>query len=124
MPEGLSGIIERVTFHKPENGYAVLRVQASGRRGQITVIGHLPAVLRRRIPRGEGDWIQDRDHGLQFKATNLRITPPPHQGRDCQIPRLWAGERNRTKPTLARSLTCLVTARSPSSTKARPSFRK
>ena len=76
MPEGLSGIIERVTFHNPENGYAVLRVQAQGRRGQITVVGHLPAVYAGEFIEGEGDWVQDRDHGLQFKATNLRITPP------------------------------------------------
>ncbi len=76
MPEGLSGIIERVTFHNPETGYAVLRVQASGRRGQITVIGHLPAVYAGEYLEGEGDWVQDRDHGLQFKAANLRITPP------------------------------------------------
>jgi exodeoxyribonuclease V alpha subunit len=76
MPEGLSGIIERVTFHNPENGYAVLRVQATGRRGQVTVVGHLPAVYAGEFLEGEGDWVQDRDHGMQFKATNLRITPP------------------------------------------------
>jgi exodeoxyribonuclease V alpha subunit len=76
MPESLSGVVERVTFHNLENGYAVLRVQASGRRGQVTVIGHLPAVFAGEYLEGEGDWVQDRDHGLQFKATSLRITPP------------------------------------------------
>src|SRR4051812_5928074 len=30
MAETLSGVIERVTFHNPENGFAVLRVQARG----------------------------------------------------------------------------------------------
>src|SRR6516165_3956872 len=39
MAEQLSGIIERVTFHNPENGFAVLRVQAPGRRGLVTGIG-------------------------------------------------------------------------------------
>jgi exodeoxyribonuclease V alpha subunit len=76
MPEPLSGVVERVTFHNPENGYAVLRVQAAGRRGQVTVVGHLPAVYAGEFIEGEGDWVQDRDHGMQFKATNLRITPP------------------------------------------------
>jgi exodeoxyribonuclease V alpha subunit len=76
MSESLSGVVERVTFHNPENGYAVLRVQASGRRGQVTVVGHLPAVYAGEYLEGEGDWVQDRDHGLQFKASNLRITPP------------------------------------------------
>src|SRR5947209_2582945 len=76
MPESLSGVVERVTFHNPETGYAVLRVQASGRRGQVTVVGHLPAVYAGEYIEGEGDWVQDRDHGIQFKATSLRITPP------------------------------------------------
>ncbi|HEY1380606.1 MAG TPA: ATP-dependent RecD-like DNA helicase [Gemmataceae bacterium] len=76
MPESLSGVVERVTFHNPENGYAVLRVQAAGRRGLVTVVGHLPAVFAGEYLEGEGDWVQDRDHGLQFKATALRITPP------------------------------------------------
>src|SRR5438270_2914293 len=76
MPEPLSGVVERVTFHNPENGYAVLRVQAAGRRGQVTVVGHLPAVYAGEYLEAEGDWVQDRDHGLQFKAASLRITPP------------------------------------------------
>jgi exodeoxyribonuclease V alpha subunit len=76
MLESLSGVVERVTFHNPENGYAVLRVQASGRRGPVTVLGHLPAVYAGEYLEGEGDWVQDRDHGIKFKATSLRITPP------------------------------------------------
>src|SRR5205823_3407615 len=44
MPEPLSGIVERVTFHNPDNGYAVLRVHGVARRGIVTVVGHLPAV--------------------------------------------------------------------------------
>jgi exodeoxyribonuclease V alpha subunit len=76
MPEALSGIVERVTFHNPENGYAVLRVHAGARRGVVTVVGHLPAVYAGEFLEADGDWVQDRDHGLQFKATNLRITPP------------------------------------------------
>jgi len=76
MPEPLSGIIERVTFHNPDSGYAVLRVLGAGRRGIITVVGHLPAVHAGEFLEGEGDWVQDRDHGLQFKATTLRLTPP------------------------------------------------
>src|SRR5262245_52986343 len=76
MPEPLSGIIERVTFHNPDNGYAVLRVQRVDRRGIVTVVCHLPAVHAGEFLEGEGDWVQDRDHGLQFKATSLRLTPP------------------------------------------------
>ena len=30
MPESLNGLIERVTFHNPENGFAVLKVVVKG----------------------------------------------------------------------------------------------
>src|SRR5438132_2727352 len=76
MAESLSGVIERVTFHNPENGFAVLRVQANGRSGLVTVVGHLANALAGEYIEGQGAWVHDRDHGLQFKADNLRTTPP------------------------------------------------
>jgi exodeoxyribonuclease V alpha subunit len=76
MPESLSGVIERVTFHNPETGFAVLRVQATGRRGIVTVVGQLPSVVAGEYVAATGDWIDDRDHGQQFKASELRTTPP------------------------------------------------
>jgi exodeoxyribonuclease V alpha subunit len=39
MPEKLTGLIDRVTYHNPENGFAVLRVKIPGRADLITVIG-------------------------------------------------------------------------------------
>jgi exodeoxyribonuclease V alpha subunit len=76
MADNLSGIIERITFHNPETGFAVLRVQATGRRGLITVVGHLPSVVAGEYVEASGAWTQDRDHGVQFKAEQLRTTPP------------------------------------------------
>jgi exodeoxyribonuclease V alpha subunit len=76
MAESLSGVIERVTFHNPENGFAVLRVQARGRPGLVTVVGHLPTALVGEYVEATGDWTHDRDHGLQFSAEQLHTTPP------------------------------------------------
>jgi exodeoxyribonuclease V alpha subunit len=76
MAETLSGVIERITFHNPDNGFAVLRVQANGRSGLVTVVGHLPHALAGEYIEGDGAWVHDRDHGPQFKAENLRTTPP------------------------------------------------
>src|SRR5207248_10785814 len=64
------------TFHNPENGFAVLRVQVGGRPAPVTVIGHLPSVVIGEYIEAVGAWAQDRDHGLQFKAEQLRTTPP------------------------------------------------
>ena len=43
MNEIVSGVIERVTFHNPENGFAVLKVHVRGKIGLVTVIGNLPS---------------------------------------------------------------------------------
>ncbi|MFL5340894.1 MAG: AAA family ATPase [Gemmataceae bacterium] len=76
MPESLSGVIERVTFHNLDTGFAVLRVLAGERRGIVTVVGHLPSAVAGEFIEAEGAWVQSRDHGMQFKADALRTTPP------------------------------------------------
>ena len=35
----VSGTIERVTYHNPDNGFCVLRVKAKGFRDIVTVVG-------------------------------------------------------------------------------------
>ncbi len=76
MAETLSGVIERVTTHNPETGFAVLKVRTSGRHGMVTVVGRMPAVVNGEYIEASGDWRQHRDYGLQFEADSLRTTPP------------------------------------------------
>jgi exodeoxyribonuclease V alpha subunit len=76
MAETLSGVIERVTFHNAETGFAVLRVQPAGRRGLVTVVGTLASAVAGEYVEAGGTWVQDREHGLQFQAEQLRTTPP------------------------------------------------
>ena len=76
MPEKLTGLIDRVTFHNTESGYCVLRVTARGHRDPVTVVGLLPQVVAGEFIEAEGDWINDRNFGPQFKAEGLRTTPP------------------------------------------------
>ena len=44
--EVLAGLIERVTYHNPENGFCVLRAKARGHRDVVTVVGHAAARSR------------------------------------------------------------------------------
>lgn len=74
--ELLSGSVERVTYHNEESGFAVLRVQVTGRRDLVTVVGHLPAVTPGEAIQAGGAWTTDRTHGLQFKAAWLRPSAP------------------------------------------------
>ena len=59
MAQQLTGTIERVTFHNPDTGYAVLRVAARGRRGVVTVVGKLPAVTAGARMMQEKHWASD-----------------------------------------------------------------
>ena len=73
--ETLTGSIERVTFHNPDNGFCVLRVAVEGRPELVTVIGTGATVNVGELIQAEGHWMSDH-RGLQFKARSLRCLPP------------------------------------------------
>src|SRR3954453_2748949 len=72
----LAGLVERVTFHNPETGFCVLRVKARGQRDLVTVVGAAAAITAGEFVQASGTWVNDRTHGLQFKAAFLRAAPP------------------------------------------------
>ncbi len=72
----LEGSVERVTFHAEESGFCVLRVAVRGRRDAATVVGTAASVAAGEHVECEGRWVNDRTHGLQFKARRLRVVPP------------------------------------------------
>lgn len=72
----IHGVIERVTFHNPENGFCVLKVQVSGFTDEVAVVGNAPTVTPGEYIEGEGEWIYDKQFGRQFKAEKLNIIPP------------------------------------------------
>ena len=74
--EVLAGLVERVTFHNPENGFCVLRSKARGHRDLVTIVGHAAMVSPGEWVTATGEWINDRTHGQQFKARFLRISAP------------------------------------------------
>ncbi len=76
VTEEISGVIERVTFHNDENGFCVLRVKTKGHREETTVVGSLPSVTAGEWLAAEGQWVRDKEHGLQFKATTMKTVPP------------------------------------------------
>src|SRR6201982_1421201 len=74
--EVLGGLVDRVTFHNAENGFCVLRVQARGQRDLITVIGHAAMISAGEFVQASGAWLNDRTHGVQFRASFLKATAP------------------------------------------------
>jgi exodeoxyribonuclease V alpha subunit len=74
--EVLAGLVDRVTFHNPDNGFCVLRVKARGQRDQITVLGHAAMISAGEFVQASGTWVNDRTHGVQFRASFLKVTAP------------------------------------------------
>jgi exodeoxyribonuclease V alpha subunit len=72
----IQGSIERVTFHSEASGFCVLRIKARGHRDLVTVIGSAATVTAGEYVECLGIWVNDREHGLQFKAITLKIVPP------------------------------------------------
>lgn len=77
MDESLAGVVERVVFHNPESGFAVLRVEVERRQEPVTVVGVVPRIVEGEEIEATGGWVNERGRGLQFKASSLR-TKPPH----------------------------------------------
>ena len=86
--ELLSGVVERITYHDAESGFAVLRVRAAGVVDLATIVGRMPAVAAGEAIQAGGVWVRDRTHGLQFQAAWVRTRrrPPPRGSRNIWRP--------------------------------------
>jgi exodeoxyribonuclease V alpha subunit len=69
-------LVDRVTFHNSENGFCVLRVKARGQRDLITLVGHAAMISAGEFVQASGGWVNDRTHGVQFRASFLKATAP------------------------------------------------
>ena len=74
--ELVSGVVERITYHDEESGFAVLRVRAPGIPDLATVVGRMPAIAMGEAIQAGGVWARDRTHGLQFQAAWVRTAAP------------------------------------------------
>ena len=73
---GPRGLVERVTFHNPENGFCVLRLKARGHRELVTTVGHAAMISAGEWVTASGEWTNDRTHGQQFRAQFLKTSAP------------------------------------------------
>jgi exodeoxyribonuclease V alpha subunit len=85
----LSGLVERITYYNPENGYTVLRLRPENQKGihaipksslsfdgLATVVGNLPEVSPGEFLQLQGQWSKHPTHGSQFKAEVCEQTLP------------------------------------------------
>ena len=70
ITETIRGIVDRVTYHNPDNGWSVLRVLPfNNPHQQETVIVHQTKVFAGATMEFQGAWIVHPKFGQQFKAT-------------------------------------------------------
>jgi len=74
--ESLQGSIERVTFHNSDSGFCVLKVVVAGKKDLVTVVGSSISVTAGEYLQCKGAWQHDKNHGMQFKATQVNIIQP------------------------------------------------
>src|SRR4051812_37938153 len=74
--ESLAGLVERVTYHKAESGFCVLRIKARGHRDLVTIVGHAATISAGEWLIASGEWVNDRTHVQQFKARFMRTSAP------------------------------------------------
>jgi exodeoxyribonuclease V alpha subunit len=70
----LQGVIERITFHNPDNGYTVAKVAT--RRGLVTVVGPMAGIHAGASVEMTGEWTNHPKFGQQFKVTSYRTVLP------------------------------------------------
>lgn len=72
----IEGSIERVTYHSQETGFSVLRVKAKGYSDVITIVANAACIHAGEYILCEGGWVNNKKHGMQFKATKIQVVPP------------------------------------------------
>ncbi|MBF0366693.1 MAG: AAA family ATPase [Oligoflexia bacterium] len=71
------GIVERITYHNPENGWTVLKVSPQGgaarrrfsNEGIVPVVVHQVKIFAGATMEFRGEWIDHKEYGRQFKAS-------------------------------------------------------
>ena len=72
----LRGVVERITYQNPENGYTVLKCAVKNYNDLVTVIGNLLDVNVGSVLLIDGNWKVDSKYGRQFVAESWEETLP------------------------------------------------
>ena len=72
----LEGVLERIVFFNEENSFTVARLQVSGKRDLVTIVGCLPLPTPGETLRLKGQWVVDTKFGQQFRVEScLSVLP-------------------------------------------------
>lgn len=72
----IRGVVERITYQNPENGYTVLKCAVKNYTDLVTVVGNLLDVNVGSVLLIDGNWKIDSKYGRQFLAETWEETMP------------------------------------------------
>ncbi len=72
----LQGVIERLTFHSEETGYAIARLKVPRSQDLITIVGNFANIQAGQTLALEGTWRSHPKYGDQFQVSQYRETKP------------------------------------------------
>lgn len=74
--ELLTGLVERVTYHNPENGYTVAKLKVPRHEDLVTLVGNAARLNPGEHIKAKGQWGRHPKHGPQFKAHQIEVLAP------------------------------------------------
>ncbi len=74
--ETLTGVVERITYHAPDSGYTVAKMQVKGFRELVAIIGNFPNIQAGMTLSVQGYWHDHPKHGEQFQVKNYTESKP------------------------------------------------
>ncbi|MBW4552323.1 MAG: ATP-dependent RecD-like DNA helicase [Aphanocapsa sp. GSE-SYN-MK-11-07L] len=72
----LQGVVERLTYHAEESGYAIARLKVPRSRELITITGTFSQIQAGQTLKLEGFWRDHPKYGPQFQVTQYQETKP------------------------------------------------
>lgn len=69
----IQGTVKSITFHSPQNGFTVLRLNDEESKKVVVVTGTLPQLNVGEKVRFEGEWGRHPKFGTQFKCTSFEL---------------------------------------------------
>ncbi len=98
--EVLEGCIERVTFHAPDSGFAVMQVRCGNRK--VTCVGNVSQPEAGENLRVFGRWVVDSKYGRQFQFDRYQLVRP--SSTDAMISYLSSGKVDGIGDVMAKRL--------------------
>lgn len=96
----LEGCIERVVFHAPESGFAVMHLRCGTRK--VTCVGNISAPEAGENLRIFGRWVEDTKYGRQFRFDTYQLIRP--SSTDAIISYLSSGKIEGIGKVMAKRL--------------------